>query len=190
MSYVLYYSKYCDNCKNLLYNLGKSSIQKKTHFLNIDKRVKQNNKTYVLLDNGQKILLPPMINQVPALLMLNRGNKILFGDDVMNFYKPMLKEEKQQAVKIEGEPMAYSFTGEMGTTMSDNYSYLDQTAEELKAKGNGGMRQMHNFVTLSHKDVIETPPEDYEPDKVGTVDLSKLRGQREMDIKKLQSKVQ
>ena len=190
MSYVLYYSKYCDNCKNLLYNLGKSTIQKKTHFLNIDKRVKQGNKLYVLLDNGQKILLPPMISQVPALLMLNRGNKILFGDDVMNFYKPMLKEEKQEAVKLDGEPMAYSFTGEMGTTMSDNYSYLDQSAEELKAKGNGGMRQMHNFVTLSHKDVIETPPEDYLPDKVGTVDLSKLQGQREMDIKKLQSKVQ
>ena len=40
MSYVLYYSKYCDNCKNLLYNLGKSEIQKNT-FLNIDKRVKE-----------------------------------------------------------------------------------------------------------------------------------------------------
>lgn len=189
MSYVLYYSKYCDNCKNLLYNLGKSEIQKKTHFLNIDKRVKEKDKIYVLLDNGQKILLPPMVTQVPALLMLNRGNQIIFGNDVLNFYKPMIKEEKQKATIIEGEPMAYSFTGEMGTTMSDNYSYLDQTAEELKAKGNGGMRQMHNFVTLSHKDVIETPPEDYEPDKVGTVDLSKLRGQREMDIQKIQNKV-
>ena len=94
-----------------------------------------------MLDNGQKILLPPMVTQVPALLMLNRGNQIIFGNDVLNFYKPMIKEEKQKATIIEGEPMAYSFTGEMGTTMSDNYSYLDQTAEELKAKGNGGMRQ-------------------------------------------------
>jgi len=190
MSYVLYYSKYCDNCKNLLYSLGKSDIQKKIHFLNIDKRVKEGKKLYVMLENGQKILLPPMIKQVPALLMLNRGNQILFGNDVMNFYKPLIKTEKEVAVKFEGEPMAYSFTGEMGTTMSDNYSYLDQSAEELKAKGNGGMRQMHNFVTLSHKDIIETPPEDYEPDKVGTIDLSKLQGQREQDIRKLQSKVQ
>tara|TARA_B110000008_G_scaffold246990_1_gene258206 strand:- start:5446 stop:6018 length:573 start_codon:yes stop_codon:yes gene_type:complete len=190
MSFVLYYSKYCENCKKLLYTLGKSDIQKKTHFLNIDKRIKEKNKIFVLLDNGQKILLPPMIKEVPALLMLNRGNQILFGKDVMNFYKPLIREEKQEAVKVNGEPMAYSFHGEMGTTMSDNYSYLDQTAEELKAKGNGGLRQMHNFVTLSHKDVIETPPEDYEPDKVGTVDLSKIQGQREMDIRKIQNKVQ
>ena len=93
MSYVLYYSKYCDNCKNLLYSLGKSDIQKKIHFLNIDKRVKEGKKLYVMLENGQKILLPPMIKQVPALLMLNRGNQILFGNDVMNFYKPLIKRE-------------------------------------------------------------------------------------------------
>ena len=70
--------------------------------MNIDKRVKEKDKIYVLLDNGQKILLPPMVTQVPALLMLNRGNQIIFGNDVLNFYKPMIKEEKQKATIIEG----------------------------------------------------------------------------------------
>ena len=28
MSSVLYYSKYCDNCKKLLYELGKTEAQK------------------------------------------------------------------------------------------------------------------------------------------------------------------
>jgi hypothetical protein len=186
MSYVLYYSKYCDNCKSLLYNIGKSDIKNKTHFLNIDKRIKENQKLYILLENGKKILMPETITKVPALLLLNKGNQILFGNDVSNFYKPLLKEEKSRAVVFDGEPSAYSFTGETGSTMSDNYSFLDQNSEELKAKGNGGLRQMHNFVSLSHKDNIETPPDTYEPDKVGTVDLSKIQEKRHNDIKKLQ----
>ena len=38
MSCVLYYSKYCENCRKLLYELGKSEIQNSIHFLCIDKR--------------------------------------------------------------------------------------------------------------------------------------------------------
>tara|TARA_B100000902_G_scaffold400027_1_gene474738 strand:- start:6774 stop:7343 length:570 start_codon:yes stop_codon:yes gene_type:complete len=186
MSYVLYYSKYCENCKNLLYTIGKSEIKNKTHFLNIDKRIQENNKLYILLENGKKILLPETIKKVPALLLLNRGNQLLFGNDVINFYKPMVKKEKTNAVIFDGEPMAYSFTGETGSTMSDNYSFLDQNSEELKAKGNGGLRQMHNFVPLNHNDHIETPPDTYEPDKVGTVDLNKIQEKRHNDILKLQ----
>jgi len=186
MSYVLYYSKYCENCKKLLYELGKTNIKTKTHFLNIDKRSVEGDKIYIILSNGKKILMPKNINRVPALLLLNKGNQILFGDDVLNFYKPMVKQEKVAVNRFEGEPSAYSFTGELGTGMSDSYSFLDQGAEELKAKGNGGMRQMHNFVSLNHKDNIETPPDTYEPDKVGTVDLNKIQEQRNRDIQQKQ----
>jgi hypothetical protein len=44
------------------------------------------------------------------------------------------------------EPMAFSLGG--GDIVSDQYSFLDQEPEELEAKGNGGMRQMHNYVDL------------------------------------------
>ena len=36
----------------------------------------------------------------------------------------------------------------------------------LSAKGNGGLRQMYNYATINHNDKIETPPDDYVPDKV------------------------
>jgi len=186
MSYVLYYSKYCSNCKDVLYELGKTNVKEQTHFLNIDKRTKENGKIYILLDNGKKILLPESINKVPALLLLNRGNQILFGSDVLNFYKPIIKEEKIEAVKFDGEPFAFSFSGECGSTMSDNYSFLDQTSQELSAKGEGGLRQMHNYVLLNQEDKIETPPDTYEPDKVGSVDLNKIQEKRHADIIKLQ----
>ena len=70
----------------------------------------------------------------------------------------------------------------MGTCMSDTYSYLDQSPDEMNAKGAGGLRQMHSFVTINHNDKINTPPEDYEPDKVGEVDMGKLQAQREAEI--------
>ena len=41
---------------------------------------------------------------------------------------------------------------------------------------------MHSFVKLNHDDRIETPPEDYEPDKVGQVDMGKLQASREAEI--------
>lgn len=181
MSCVLYYSKYCDNCKKLLYEIGKSDLAKQIHFLSIDRRVVKNNNLYIVLDNGKEIFLPPNIKKVPSLLLLNKGNKILVGNDVLNFFKPQLSQKKIQATKNNMIPTAFSIY-EMGTSMSDNYSYLDQSNEEMSAKGNGGLRQMHNFVTLDFNDSINTPPEDYEPDKVGNVDLSKLQEQRNSEI--------
>ena len=56
MSSILYYSNYCNNCKTLLQTVSKSSKKKDTYFICIDKRIKKNNKTYVVLETGQEIL--------------------------------------------------------------------------------------------------------------------------------------
>ena len=56
MSSVLYYSKYCENCKKLLYELGKTNVQKNVHFLSIDKRINRGDKTYIKLDNGHDFI--------------------------------------------------------------------------------------------------------------------------------------
>ena len=69
------------------------------------------------------------------------------------------------------------------TVLSDNYSYLDMSAEELSAKGNGGLRMMHNYCTINQNQTIATPPDDYEPDKVGSVDLGKLQMQRANEVR-------
>jgi hypothetical protein len=60
---------------------------------------------------------------------------------------------------------------------------LDLTPDELSAKGNGGLKQMHHFSLLNQNDSIQTPPEDYQPDKIGQVDMGKLEMQRAQDIK-------
>ena len=153
MSSILYYSKYCEVSKKYLQLLSKSNVQKDVHFICIDKRIKDsNNKTYIILENGQKIILPENVTRVPALLLLNQGYNVLYGDQIIQHLKPRQEVEVRQATQNNMEPMAFSFGGGgsgFGDIVSDQYSFLDQAPEELEAKGNGGMRQMHNYVDLN-----------------------------------------
>ena len=146
MSCILYYSKYCEVSKKYLQLISKSGSQNDIHFICIDKRVKDNNKTYIILENGQKIILPETITRVPALLLLNKGYQVLYGDQILEFLKPRQEVEIRKATQNNMEPMAFSLGG--GSIVSDQYSFLDQDPEDLEAKGNGGMRQMHNYVDL------------------------------------------
>jgi len=148
MSCILYYSKYCEVCKKYLQILSKTP-QNDIHFICIDKRVKEANKTFIVLENGQKIVLPENITRVPALLLLNQGYSVLYGEQILQHLKPKQEVAVRQATKNNMEPMAFSFGGGFSDVVSDTYSFLDQGADELEAKGNGGMRQMHNYVDLN-----------------------------------------
>ena len=153
MSCILYYSKYCEVSKKYLQLLSKSTSQKDIHFICIDKREKDaNNKTYIILENGQKIILPENVTRVPALLLLNQGYNVLYGEQILEYLKPKQEVAVRQATQNNMEPMAFSFGGGgggFGDIVSDQYSFLDQAPEDLEAKGNGGMRQMHNYVDLN-----------------------------------------
>lgn len=187
MSTILYYSNYCDNCKKLLGIIGKSPVKDEMHFLCVDNRVKgDNGATYLVMQNGQQVLLPPSVSRVPALLLLNRGHKVLFGEEIMQHVSPGIEAQKQTAVQQNGEPSAFTLGG-FGSSFgvaSDNYSYLDQTPDELAAKGGGGMRQQHHYASVGYKDNIETPPDNYHADTIGNggVTMDQLQQQRAKDV--------
>jgi hypothetical protein len=150
MSCILYYSKYCEVSKKYLQLLSKSNVQKDIHFICIDKRIKDaNNKTYIVLENEQKIILPENVTRVPALLLLNQGYQVLYGEQILQHLKPRQEVEVRQATQNNMEPMAFSLGSGFSNISSDQYSFLDQAPEDLEAKGNGGMRQMHNYVDLN-----------------------------------------
>ena len=182
MSSVLYFSNYCDNCKKLLHFLSRSPQAKEMHFVCIDKREKQSNgPTHVILANGSKILLPPNITRVPALLLLNKSNHVLFGSDIMNFLRPQEVEIDNQATQGNGEPSAFMFSGggySLGVN-SDRFSFLDQDPESMLAKGDGGLRQMYNYATPDMVSNISTPPDDYTPDKVAPNQLEQFQQNRD-----------
>lgn len=183
MTTILYYSNYCENSKTLLNRLSRLNT-KEIHYVCIDKRVKKNNATYVILNNNQELLLPPTVNRVPALLLLNRGHHVLFEKDIIHYINENIDKTHNQQPKQIIEPECYSLMGNMNGIMSDNYSFLDQEAEDLFAKGEGGMRQQYHYASVNFKDNIETPPDNYEPDKVGNVSMEKLQQQRNNEIKK------
>jgi hypothetical protein len=178
MSCILYYSNYCENCKKLLVILSKSSVKNSIHYICIDKRIVRNNTTYVVLENNQEILLPNTINAVPALMIINDNYKILYGDNIINYLKPVEQIAVQKATNNNGEPSAFKFDLLSSGVVSDNFSYLDQNSDELSAKGNGGLRQLYSYATIDYTDKIETPPDDYIPDKIGEINVKNLEQQR------------
>ena len=186
MSSILYYSNYCDKSKAILTKLAKSKIQEDIHFICIDKRVKTGTTWHIVLETGAQILLPPQVNKVPALLLLNKQNQVLYGEQILQHLQPLDTAQNNSATNFNGEPVAFSLCNEgLGGygVASDTYSYLDQSPDELSAKGNGGMRQLHNYATINQVDKIETPPDNYSPDKVKDVSVETLQSQRERDIK-------
>ena len=108
---------------------------------------------------------------------------MLFGQDIDRHLEP---REAQAAIEATGagggEPQAFSFggggVGGFGVA-SDTFSYLDQTAEQMSAKGEGGLRQQHHYARLGQEDNIQTPPDTYEPDKVGPTTIEKVQVQRD-----------
>lgn len=214
MSCILYYSNFCNNCKKILTSLSKSNRKNDIHFICIDKRIQKNNKTYVVLDNAEEILLPTEIKGVPALLLIRENYKIIYGDEIFGFLQPVenlpqkmnnlsvnndipqgmnvnntqqqhnssQQQQQHNFINKFSEPQAFSINSGLGTSfgdvVSDNYSFLDQNNDELSTKGEGGMRQLYNYATINHHDNIETPPDDYTPDKIGEVSLENLQQTR------------
>jgi hypothetical protein len=148
----------------------------------LDKRTKKSNgSTYVTLDNGQEILLPHTITKVPALLLLNEGHRVIFGEEIQTNFKS--KEINTQPNQPIDEPDAFALAnnGVCGVA-SDNYSFLDQTSDDLSAKGDGGMRQNHHYAGVNFSEMINTPDDTYEPDKIGNVSMDQLEEERNQEI--------
>lgn len=196
MSHILYYSNYCNNCKNLLQNLAKNYNSKEIHFICVDKRLKEKEGTYLLLEKGEKVILPPTVTNVPALLLLNRGHRVVFGNEIMDHLVPKEGQHYNQGNNNQGnnnqgpnnimnshtEPQAFGFAGNQYGVCSDSFSFWDLNESDLSTKGEGGMRQLYNYATINWNDTIETPTDDYSPDKVGDVSLEKLQQERNKDL--------
>ena len=188
MSSILYYSNFCEPSKKILQTISKTQMSKDIHFICIDNRVKDaTGKIFIVLQNGQKIIMPENVTKVPALLLLNQNYKVIYGDDIYKHFKPTQQAQVKQATQNNMEPTAFSFGG--GCVTSDQYSFLDMDSEALKATGNGGMRQMHNYVDLNFSDQISTPVDEAEYKKTSKMPedmtVEKLQQQREQEIQKM-----
>ncbi len=198
MSCILYYSNFCEPSKKLLQTVSKTQNVNNMHFVCIDKRVKDSSgKVFIVLQTGQQLLMPESVTRVPALLLLNQNYKVIYGDDIYKHLRPQVTQEIKQATKNNMEPITYqdgfsSFGGFSGGIVSDNYSFLDQNDSELSVKGNGGLRQMHNYVTLSESGNLSMslPKDDVEYSKIkeGEISTEALQRRREEELSNINYK--
>lgn len=162
MSSVLYYSNYCEHSKKLLQKISSMEIKSEMHFVCIDKRIQDAGKIYIVLENGQKMIMPESINKVPALLLLDNYS-ILYGESIHDYLRPKQQLAIKKATNNNIEPNAFSFSsgGSYGIS-SDNYSFLDMDPTSLSATGAGGLRQMHNYIGYGDSFSITTPVDEYD----------------------------
>lgn len=163
MSSVLYYSNYCEHSKKLLQKISSMEIKSEMHFICIDKRVQDAGKIYIVLENGQKIIMPESINKVPALLLLENYS-VLYGESIHDYLRPKQQLAIKKATNNNIEPNAFSFSGSSSGfgIASDSYSFLDMDSGSLSATGTGGLRQMHNYIGYGDSFSITTPVDEYD----------------------------
>jgi hypothetical protein len=170
---ILYYSNFCQHSQKVVNTLVKNNLKDKISFLCIDKRRRDpnDNQIYIVLENGSKVIMPPHIHSVPSMLLIKDNYKLIYGDDILKHFHTQMKEINNQATRFNGEPLGYHLQSSVGGTniISEKFTSYDMSPDELSAKGKGTARNMYNYVSV-HSDnmFIETPPDNYQPDKIST----------------------
>ena len=186
---ILYYSKYCKHSQKILNFFVKNNLTEKVSFICIDKR-KQDPTTgqiYIILENGTQILLPPNVHSVPSLLLVKQNYSVILGDNIMDKYQTILETNKNTATQGQGEPMGVSLSSvATGLVVSEQFTSYNASPQELSTKGQGGSRQLFNYVKANEDPPsIATPPDTYRPDKVSqNVTVDSLQQIRNDDIPK------
>jgi hypothetical protein len=188
---IVYYSNYCAHSKKILQYLAKENLTNQFNCICIDKRSRdpQTGQIKVHLENGQTIMMPPNVHSVPALLLVKQNFRVVLGDDILPILHPLIKKQRDAATRHQGEPTGFSigsYSGGSTNIMSEKFTSYDLTPEELSAKGRGVKRSLYNYVSADSESLlIQTPPDNYRPDKVsGDVSLDTLEQRRNEDVTK------
>lgn len=195
---ILYYSNYCKHSQSVLQFLVKGNMSDKLNFICIDKRVKdqQNNQTYIVLENGKRVSMPPNVHSVPALLQVKKNYNVILGEDIIKYLQPHVQEQTNIVNNMNGgEPAGFQLLSSNNgmNIVSEQYTFYGMTPDELSAKGKGGMRQMYNYMPATHDakhNNIPTPPDTYRPDKVAsniTIDVLEQKRQKDVNYGEMSS---
>ena len=158
--------------------MAKTKLSQEIHFICIDQRKRDSKGNTILFLQNEQVMLPSAVTKVPALYQLET-KQVLFGDDIYSHLLPREVAINQVATNGNFEPECYSIYGM--NKMSDTFSFLDQSPEDMSAKGVGGARQLRRFATVEEQFSIHCPEEDYTPDKVGKTGKSLEEYKQERD---------
>lgn len=186
---ILYYSNYCKHSQKVVNFFVKNDLTNLVNFICLDKRKIDENtgQVIVLLENGTQVTLPPNVHSVPALMLIKDNYRVVYGSEIMSHYASHIKTQMNEATLGEGEPSGYSFSlSNADKIVSEKFTFFDSSPQDLSAKGNGGNRQMHHYVSATGDGLtIKTPPDTYKPNKLSSsVTVDSLQQQRNEEISK------
>ena len=186
---ILYYSNHCPHSQKVIHFISRAGLIDSLNAICIDKRTVDPNtgQIFIQLENGKKIMLPPNIQSVPALLVVKDNYRALFGQNILAYFEPFVKEKTVKAHQMNGEPVGVSLAqSSAGVTIhSEQYTLYDLSPEDLSAKSTSEKRPMYQYVSAqSHQSFqIPTPPDTYRPDKVGSeVTLETIEKKRNSEV--------
>ena len=188
---ILYYSNYCKHSQKVVQSLVKGNLQNKLSFVCIDtrKRDPKTGQVYISIENGSKVVMPPNVHSVPALLLINQNYRIILGDEIIKHYHPEILKSQSKVVQGNGEPMAYQLNKSSGGTniVSEQFTSYDMSPDDLSAKSNSTNRPMYDYVTVNGDGAsIATPDDTYKPNKVGgDVTVDNLQQKRMDEINQI-----
>jgi len=188
---ILYYSNYCKHSKEIIQYLVKHDLVKSLNCLCVDKRKVDSvtGQIFIVLENGTTVVLPPNIHSVPSLMLVRENYRVILGNAIKVYFQPTVKNLQDVATQGNGEPMSFS----LGTkdVVSEIYTMYNATPEDLSAKGNSRMRNMHHYVSAEgNAPIIPTPPDTYKPNKLSQdVTIETLQQQRNTDMNQVNKQV-
>jgi len=181
---ILYYSNYCKHSKEILQYLVKHDLVNQLNCLCVDKRKVDptTGQIHLVLENGSTVLMPPNIHSVPSMMLLKENYRVIMGDEIKSRYQSQVNDANDYATQGNGEPMSFSLGAK--DVMSESYTSFSASVEELSAKGTGGYRNMHNYVSANgHIPTIQTPPETYKSEKLSSdITVDSIQQQRNTDM--------
>lgn len=184
---ILYYSNYCKHSQKVVNFFVKNNLTKLVNFICLDKRKVDPNtgQIVVMLENGTEVSLPPNVHSVPALMLVKDNYRVIYGNEVMGQYANQIETQMNDATLGEGEPSGFSISSSNSDNIiSEKFTYYDASPQDLSAKGQGGNRQMHHYVSANSEGLsIKTPPDTYKPNKLSnSVTVDSLQQQRNEEL--------
>ena len=182
---ILYYSNYCKHSQIVIQTLVKANMSDKISFICIDKRSQdqKNGQMYIHLENGSKVIFPPNVHSVPTLLLIKDKYRAILGDEILQHFHNDMKKMSTQAQPT-GDPAGFhisSFSGGNNIS-SERFTNYSLTPDDLSAKSTSTNRPLYNYVSVKDDTLfINTPPDDYKPDKVSTNVTVDTLQQKRMD---------
>lgn len=209
---IFYYSNYCKHCQKIVQFIIKHGIVDKISSICIDKRKRDhnNNQMYIILENGERVSLPPNLQSVPSVLCVKHNYTLLTGVDnilkyFVNKYSPQIQHQPHAGLMStptidspflenpgryqEKDPVGYDvMTAGPGAITSEAFTSYQLEHEDLMGVSQSNNRPLYNYTPVNANFTIPTPDDTYRPDKVsGDITIDQLQNQRNQEVPMVRS---